>query len=358
MRITGLEKMAEEEKLNSIIVVGSSNVQYLTGFRSPGSTLLFSNDEVTLFVPALDYWRARRSIGDEVAVVAAGRIPPGFEGKWVEERPHIAAVKRARGRIGVDLGAAGYRQAKEVLEASGGAEDIAEGIWEARMIKDTDEIESIMRALGVTEEAMRRATEVVRPGVRDYDIVAAFEEEARRLGAERMAFDSIVAVGANSADPHAEIRGEIVKEGDAIVIDAGVVMGGYCSDMTRTVSSGISRGLKEMLDAVVGAVEGAIDSIQPGVEASRPDEVARKILASRGLDKYFIHGLGHGVGIDVHEPPRLAPEEGRKLESGMVVTVEPGIYIPGLLGIRVEEMVLVESGRARILNTMPRVLEL
>ena len=357
MRIAELEAIVEGRKLDSVMIMGSSDVQYFTGFRSPGSVLLFSRDEFTLFVPTLDYWRARLSIGDEVEVVATGKIQPGRGGKWVEDQPHVAAAKRARGRVGADIGAAGYRQVKEVLEASGGVEDLTEDVWRARMVKDADEIEAIIRALRVTEKAMRRAAEEARPGFRDYDIVAAFEEEARRLGAERMAFDGIVAVGTNSANPHAEIRGETVREGDAVVIDVGIVMGGYCSDMTRTISPKISRELKEMLDVVVHSVEEAIDSIWPGIEASSPDEVARKILASRGLDRYFIHGLGHGIGIDVHEPPRLAPGEGRRLEKGMVVTVEPGVYIPGRFGIRVEEMVLVEAGRARTLNMMPRILE-
>ncbi|MGC9191376.1 MAG: M24 family metallopeptidase [Conexivisphaera sp.] len=353
VRRSRLERAAEG--YDTLIVAGDANAEYLTGCHCPGSALVYRSGSAVLLVPALEYYKAVEQV-------------PG----WMEVKPILrrsteavelhgllqatlpeAAASLARGRVAADLGVLSRGLADELSSRIQGISDISQRLLDMRSVKDQDEVDAVLEALRITESAMGRALRAAREGALDFEVAAEFEAEARRLGAERFAFDTLVGVGPNSANPHALPRGLRISRGDYVVIDAGAVRRGYCSDMTRTIATG-DDGLLAGVDA---AVQAALDVLAPGVPAGDVDAAARRELSRRGLSKYFLHSLGHGVGIEVHEPPYLAPGERRILEPGMIVTVEPGVYIRGEGGVRIEEMALVTPRGSRLLNSMPRIFQ-
>ena len=335
-------------------MAGDANVEYFTRCHCPGGALIYSSGSATFLVPALEYYKATE-------------IVPG----WMEVRPVLrrstervelpgllqatiaeAAASLVRGRAAADLGSMSRSLSEDLIRRVDEIADVSQRILDMRSVKEQEELDAITEALRITEAAMERALDVIGEGVSDFELAAEFEAEARRLGAERFAFDTLVGVGPNSSNPHSLPRGLRVSPGDYVVLDAGVVRRGYCSDMTRTVATGDD----SLLRAVAEAVDAAFDVLGPGVVAGEVDRAARKELARRGLSGYFLHGLGHGVGIEVHEPPYLAPGEERELLPGMVVTIEPGVYVKGVGGARIEDMALVTSDGNRRLNSARRIL--
>jgi Xaa-Pro aminopeptidase/Xaa-Pro dipeptidase len=198
---------------------------------------------------------------------------------------------------------------------------------------------------------------MIRPGVRESEIAVELEYRMRRGGSEKAAFETIVASGPHSALPHATPGNRAIRDGDCVVVDCGAVCGGYRSDETCTFIVGrASERQKEVYGAVREAHDRAIAAIRAGVSCGEIDRVARGVLEEAGLGDYFSHGTGHGVGLDVHEGPRLAPGKEDLLLAGMVVTVEPGVYIPGLWGIRIEDTVRVAEEGCEILTRTPKDL--
>ena len=343
------------EGYDALVVAGDADAEYFTGCHCPGSALVYSSGSATLLVPALEYYKAVEQVPRwmEVRPVlrrSTERVElPGLLQATVSE----AVASIARGRVAADIGSLGRVLAEDLARRIDGIVDVTQRILEMRAVKDQGEVEVITEALRITEAAMGKALAAIREGIQDFEVAAEFEAEARRLGAERFAFDTLVGVGSNSANPHALPRGIRVTRGDYVVLDAGVVRHGYCSDMTRTVATGDDA----LLRAVAAAVDAAFDALGPGIPARDVDAAARKELSRYGLSGYFLHSLGHGVGIEVHELPYLAPGEERKLVPGMIVTIEPGVYVRGSGGARIEEMALVTSDGSRPLNSMRRILE-
>jgi len=342
------------EGFDSLIVAGDSDAEYFTGCHCPGSALVYASGSATLLVPALEYYRAAEQVPSWIEVKPVLRRStetvdlPGLIQATMPE----AASSIASGRVAADLGVLGRGLADELVRRIPGISDVAARILGMRSVKEQEEVDAIVEALRITESAMERAMALASEGVTDLELAAEFEAEARRRGAERFAFDTLVGVGPNSANPHALPRGTRISRGDYVVLDAGAVRRGYCSDMTRTVATGDDR----LLRAVEAAVEAGFDALAPGVPARDVDAAARRELEGLGLAGQFLHSLGHGVGIDVHELPYLAPGEERRLEPGMVVTIEPGVYVRGIGGARIEEMALVTPGGNRPLNSLRRIL--
>jgi Xaa-Pro aminopeptidase len=220
-----------------------------------------------------------------------------------------------------------------------------------REVKDADEIAAMRAAALVGCELYEGMLGFIQAGMREFEVAAALEYAARLRGVEAMSFETIVASGERSALPHGRATEAKLPRRGFVTLDFGVVLGGYCSDMTRTVHLGKALPDEwEVYDSVLEAQTAAVACVAPGVTAGEVDEAARSVLRRNGLDKYFSHSTGHGVGLEIHEGPRIAATQARVLEEGMVITIEPGVYLPGRFGVRIEDMVLVTKAGGEVLT--------
>ena len=361
MRLGKLAALLESKGLKAALISKPANLAYLLEFPSSG-LLLATSDTVEVLVPALDYWRVADALGSEerVRIIPYSRyelpdtvVKPEVRdaGSWILNRVKELGVSA----IGADSTPPKIR---ERIEGSGvKVNDISEDLLRLRSVKDSREVEAIKKALSISEGALKQILGNVKAGMREYEVAALLESAMRFGGAEGYAFETIIASGPNAAYPHATPTSRALREGDAVVIDFGARFGGYCSDMTRTYVVGRpEQELRKILEAVKLAVDAATDAAAPGVKASEVDAKAREVLRREGLSKFFIHGLGHGVGLEVHERPTLSPSSEEVLEPGMVVTIEPGVYIHRKLGVRIENMVLITKGGRVKLNTVPELI--
>jgi len=219
------------------------------------------------------------------------------------------------------------------------------------MIKDGDELNRIRAAVALGAKLFDRAVEVLRPGVRETEVAGEMENAARRGGAQEMSFPTIIASGARSALPHGRASDRPITAGAFVVCDFGVILGGYCSDQTRTVWVGsVPDEARRAYEAVRESQQLAIDAVRPGIPVSAVDEAARKVLRKVGLGRHFTHSTGHGVGLEIHEAPRVAAGQSEILRPGMVITIEPGVYFPGKWGVRIEDMVAVTATGCEVLT--------
>lgn len=234
---------------------------------------------------------------------------------------------------------------------------VSDILAELRMIKTNEEIDKIAAAEAIGDNAFEHICNVLKSGMTELEVAMELEMYMRSHGADRLSFDVIVASGLNSASPHAVPGDRQLCNGDFLTMDFGCVYEGYCSDMTRTVVIGkASDRQRELYDTVLRAQLAAIDGIHAGIRGAQADSIARTIIEDAGYGDYFGHGLGHSLGLYIHEEPRLSMREQRVLEPGMVVTVEPGIYIPEFGGVRIEDVVVVEENGVRNLTASPKEL--
>jgi len=356
-----LKKVSEEaakKEAEAAVITSSTNIFYLTGYEGGGALIVPVDKDPVLLVSRLEYNRAKdTSYVDDIRVFAYPNTPLKVDEKPVYAENFNEALSKLLKELEVKKAAieAPSEKLKEILKKNNGVEvvDFTEVVPSMRALKDEVEMELIVKAIRVTERAMKKAIEKIDIGVSEREIAA---EIVRAIYLEgELAFPPIVASGENSVYPHFSPSDRKLHEGDLVVIDVGARVNGYCADMTRTVFVGKPRGkIKEMLDAVLEAQIKAIESIVDGKPASEVDDVARKQLSKRGFVKFFVHGLGHGVGLNVHEKPTLNPVSKDTLKEKMVVTVEPGVYIPGLGGVRTEDMVLVTSKGSKVLTRFER----
>jgi Xaa-Pro aminopeptidase len=226
-----------------------------------------------------------------------------------------------------------------------------------RMIKDANEIKLIREAVKLGAEAYQHAEKSIRPGTREVEVAGRLEFAARRAGADGMSFETIVAGGKRGALPHGRASAQPIPGRGFVVVDSGVILRGYCSDMTRTVHVGrVGRVERGWYEAVLEAQLVGVGAVRPGATAAEVDEATRSVLRQARLDRYFTHSTGHGVGLEIHEPPRLGKNQPEKLAPGMVITIEPGIYIPGNGGIRIEDMVVVTPSGCEVLTPVTKEL--
>ncbi len=224
-------------------------------------------------------------------------------------------------------------------------------VWKLRMIKDETELNYMRRAAELTSEGMKAAIQTVKAGLREFEVAAEIEYAMRRRGSGGVAFDTTVASGVRSAYPHGGCTDRKIRKGDFVVLDIGAKYQNYRSDLTRTLTVGEPSSKQQRVYRVVKeAQEKAFQNVRAGVKACNVDTVARELIENEGYGEYFVHSLGHGVGLEIHESPTLGPESKDKLRAGNVVTVEPGIYIVDFGGVRIEDTVLVHKGRAEKLT--------
>ena len=212
-------------------------------------------------------------------------------------------------------------------------------------------------AAAFADQVMQSAFKLLKPGIRELEISAEIEYQMKALGGSGFAFETIVAAGANSAYPHARPTSKRLRKNELVVLDLGVILAHYCSDISRTVVVGkATPRVRQWHRAVQEAQSAAIEAVQAGASCGDVDNAARKVLARHRLDRYFTHSTGHGLGIEVHEDPRVARGQRQLLEPGNVITIEPGVYVPGVGGIRIEDEVAVHPGRTEVLTRTPRDL--
>ncbi len=344
-RRAAVREWMDAEEVAALLVSGAPNVLWLTGFTGEGMLVLDDDGALLCTDSRYEVQAAEEAPGLEVAA-NSGHLDQAIE------RLNAGGATRV-GFEGSHLSYARYERLADGLE---GAETVPLGDETKRLraIKDSAEVATIRRAAGVADAAFGELRKTLAPGISEREVA----EELRRLmvlgGAEKPSFDTIVASGPNGAKPHARPGHRAIAEGDPIVIDWGAVVDGYCSDCTRTVIVGEPDARqREVWEAVREAQMEAMEGLRPGMTGAEVDAIARGMLEARELADYFGHGLGHGVGLEVHELPRLSQKGEEALEAGMVVTIEPGVYIEDWGGVRLEELVLVTEDGAEAVTAAP-----
>jgi Xaa-Pro dipeptidase len=348
-RIGSLKKTAfTENGFDGYLVFNSVNLLYFLGFPGATSLLVPADGESTVYVYGVNYEQAK----------AEGK---GFNVKLVKGDENLMAkiARQAQDykirKLAVDaLGVVSWQAlAKEFLKEN--ALEVNNSYVQAlRAVKDKQEIELMRKAGELTSEGMKAAYETVKPGAKECEVAAEIEYAMRKRGGGPTAFETIVASGACSAFPHGGCSERVIREGDLVVVDIGATFRFYCSDMTRTLVAGKpSQKQQKIYDIVKTAQETAFKTLKAGVPVADVDASARKVIEAAGYGEYFVHRLGHGVGLEVHEPPTLSQTSKETLAAGNVVTDEPGIYLPGYGGVRIEDTVLVQKDGAEKLTVGP-----
>jgi Xaa-Pro aminopeptidase len=355
LRQNELRKRLASSQLDGHLVSHLLNIQYLCGFTGSAGLLLVEEAGSTFFTDVRYDTQGREEVkGAKVIIarkallnalgerIAARRKKSRTKGWTIGiEAEHVTVAERKRLADLLPLGVR-LRNAPALVE-------------KMRMVKDEDELRLIREAVKLGATLFDRALKVLRPGMKECELAAEMEYVARRAGAEEMSFPTIIASGARSALPHGRASEQAIAPGGFVVCDFGVILGGYCSDQTRTVWVGPASGrdaeeARQAYEAVREAQEAAIAAVRPGISAGDVDAAARKVLRKAGLGRYFTHSTGHGVGLEIHEAPRVAAGQKEVLRPGMVITIEPGVYFPGKWGVRIEDMVAVNEGGCEVLT--------
>lgn len=341
----------EDQKTDALLVTHLPNVRYLTGFTgSAGVLLIGPGFRKPIFITDGRYTsQAHAQIEDGKIIISKGSALEAATQK-------IDAAKLAN--IGIEADHMPVAQRSRLRHATKTRlKETSSLVERIRLIKDAGEIAAIERAVHLGAELFNVALKTIKPGVRETDVAAEMEYAARRKGAEGMSFETIVAAGVRSALPHGVASESAIPSRGFVVLDFGVILGGYCSDMTRTVHVGKpSPEARRMYHAVLESQLAGIDAVRAGVTAGDVDFACRNVLRRAKLDRYFTHSTGHGVGLEIHEMPRLARNQEEPLAAGMVVTIEPGVYVEGKGGIRIEDMVVVTGTGCDVLTPVTKEL--
>lgn len=347
MRIDQLKDKTAEISLDGYIMRRATSILYFTGFKGGVALLVPVSGDAVLLTRGYDSEMARSKASNcEVRIVARGK----------KDRKALSTALLGLGvkRMGFDvLDASAYIE----LSSSFELESKPDIVWDLRKVKDSEEITNIRKAAEVADRGMEAARESIVPGVREYEIAAEIEYAMRRQGSEGFAFETTVASGLRSAFPHGRTTSKRLEKGELVVIDIGSVFNGYRSDLTRAFVVGNPSERQEKLHGIVlKAKRASMVVMRSGTKCAEVDAQARKLIGKKGYGKYFVHNLGHGIGLDIHEPPVIGEYSKDVLVRGNVVTNEPGIYLPGFGGIRVEDTVLITEQKAENLTETKRSL--
>jgi len=359
-RLKNLEAYFEHERFDAAFITNLPNIRYLCGFTGSSAVLSFCRGTWELFTDGRYTEQAQKQVKgaavrvDALAPLAhaarltGNRLKPGRGAARIAiERDYMTLAIAAR--LSSQLQSALPKSRFRMIQTTGAVERL-------RIRKDQKEIDQIRKAVKLASSVFPKVVETITAEATENAVAAELEYLARKSGAEKMSFDTIVASGIRSALPHARPTREKIGRG-FVVLDYGVILGGYCSDMTRTLCVGrADNAMRDLYSAVLEAQIAGIAAVRSGIEAQQVDAVARGVLRRHKLDKYFTHSLGHGVGVEIHESPRLAKGEAQALQTGMVVTIEPGAYIPGKGGVRIEDMVLVTDTGCEVLTPTAKEL--
>jgi Xaa-Pro aminopeptidase len=349
-RLARLRERIRKTKLDALLVSSLPSIRYLTGFTGSNALLVVRPRSATFLTDG----RYRHQSGAEVTGWRRLIVP--FTLLEGVSHGHLLAGCNRVGFESHHVTYAVYQQLRkrfpgmQFRPTSGLVEQIA-------LAKDARELGLITQAVSITDRVFEEVLEQIRPGVRELDIAAEISYLHKRMGAEKDAFDPIVASGGRGALPHARPSRRRFKRGDFVTLDFGCTVGGYSSDLTRTVAvSSVSRRKREAYGVVLAAQKEAIDAARPGMWARELDRIARERIRKAGYGSYFTHSLGHGLGLHVHEPPRISAVSRDRLVKGAVVTIEPGVYLPGDFGLRIEDDVSITRNGCRVLTSAPKEL--
>ncbi len=350
--ILRVKEAAAERGLDGLLLMDDRDIYYATGFLPTDSAALVTGDAAYLVTDSRYIEAAQRQAAEGVEVVLTTR-----------ERPLMRVLAELVEKHGVEkLGAEeeklSYAQYLRLEKALGlGLIPAQELMVALRSSKTREELDSLIRAQRIAEKALYEVLPLLKPGAVEREIAAELTYRMRLYGAEANSFDPIVVAGAKSSMPHGVPGDEKIKAGDFVTMDFGCVKDGYCSDMTRTVAvGGATDEMKNVYDTVLRAQKAGIAAAKPGVTGAEIHNTAAKVIADAGYGEYFGHGFGHGVGLDIHETPVAAPSNVKPMPEGAVISAEPGIYLPGRFGVRIEDVLFLTGDGCVDITEAPKEL--
>ena len=358
-RLRALRRAMSRDNIEALLVNHLPDVRYLCGFTGSNAALAVTARKAVLFTDGRYTAQAKeetqaarvritepqKTVLGEACALLESSIPKKARAFYDPRYTTVAALGAMRAALSPGRRRGLFSPLRQPI------------LSELRMIKDADELDRIAAAAALGDRLFHAILPHIEPGVPEAEIAASLEFFARSMGAEAMSFETIVASGPRSALPHGRATARKTPRNGFVTLDFGVILKGYCSDMTRTVCIGkAGRSERSAYDAVLEAQQAAVAAVRPGVTCSEVDQAARSVLRKAGLDEHFTHSTGHGVGLEIHEPPRIAREQEQELKPGMVVTIEPGVYMPGRFGIRIEDMVVVTGKGSKVLTPVTKAL--
>jgi Xaa-Pro aminopeptidase len=349
-RIDALRVRMSEVECDGFVSLAPPTNQYLAGFRGTTSGVIVTANQAFFLCDSRYTEQAGEQVKDYEIVQVKGAFVAGVGERLTGLGLHSVAFEPAYVTVDI-LNALKKNYSGELMP-------VAEIVTALRLRKSPDELDRVRAASQLAEGVLTDVVNDLRPGVSERETAARIEYEFKRRGASGASFDTIGLFGAHSSLPHGEPGERALGPGDIVLLDMGCRREGYCSDLTRTYAFGTIGGIwfEAIYNTVLEAQQRALDAVRPGAICKEVDAVARRFIADAGYGDYFGHGLGHGVGIEIHEAPRLNPESDVVLEAGMVITVEPGIYLPGKGGVRIEDLVIVTEGGCEIVTSTPKNL--
>jgi Xaa-Pro aminopeptidase len=335
---------SKKPKADALLVSSLANIRYLTGYAGSNGLALVTPSETHFFTDPRYALEASQTITCKLHIA---------KGPLLEAVAGVVKRKKLK-KIGFEpawLNLEQHQKLKDLLPLGASLQPVPGVIETLRMTKSPAEIDQIRKSVRVNSEAYARTLRRVRLGMRERDIAAELDYQMRLHGAEKPAFDTIVAAGVRTALPHAQPTGRRLEENDLLLIDMGACLDGYMSDMTRMAFLGPpTKRVQTLYDAVLEAQLAGIDAVRPGVTSAQVDGAARGVLKKHGFDRQFVHSTGHGLGLEIHEGPRIGKKDKTVLRAGMVITIEPGAYIDRFGGVRIEDTVLVTANGCEILT--------
>jgi Xaa-Pro aminopeptidase len=355
-RMGALRRKLTRAGLPGLLVTYLPDLRYLSGFTGSSAALAVTRRTARLFTDGRYTTQAAEEVqAAQVQIVSSS--PPVAAAQWLAAQPGVTMAGFDPARTTVAELTRWKSELPSHLRRSFLEAIQAPFVEQLRMVKDEDELAVMAEAALAGCRLFEGILKFMRPGVAEIDVAAELEHQARMLGAEGMSFETIVASGVRSAMPHGRATAALLPRRGFVTLDFGIILRGYCSDMTRTVFLGKPRlGERKAYHAVLEAQENAVNAVAPGASCAEVDEAARSVLRREGLGEAFSHSTGHGVGLEIHEPPRVGTGQTTRLVPGMVVTIEPGVYLAGQFGIRIEDMVAVTRSGRQVLTPAPKAL--
>ncbi len=346
-RIEKLRKLLESGSLDAVMLAGPVNRRYISGFTGSAGAVIVSRENAWL-ITDFRYTQQAKAQCPEFSVVT---LTP-------EEKMHHWLTQFSFKRIGFEADVWTV-DAFETYKSIEGVQwiPIQNDLMNLRVIKDAQEIEAVEKAAAIADCGFQHILNHIKPGVSEKEVALELEFFMRQSGASGLSFSTIAASGLRSAMPHGVASEKIIEDGDLLTLDFGCIVDGYCSDMTRTLVVGsASAEQKKIYDIVLQAQAASLEMVKPGVRCCDVDAAGRSIIEAAGYGPQFGHGTGHGVGLEIHESPRVAATSEAVLAAGMIITIEPGIYIPDFGGVRIEDLVVVTESGYRLLSASPKRL--
>jgi len=346
-RIERLRALLTEKVVDAVLVTKEENVHYFSGFRGDSTALLVTHERLLLVTDS----RYTEQASTEASLYEIVEQRDGLYRKVAELAVEAGVV--ALGYEGAALVCDQYEKLKEMLGEI--SFDTSLALDALRQVKDADEIALIRRACAIADEGFAHIIRYIQPGMTEMEVAAELEHYMRTLGSERPAFQTIIASGVRGSLPHGVASDKVIARGELVTMDFGAVCAGYHSDITRTICVGRADvRQREIYDAVLSAQMRALAALHPGVTGIEVDRIARDSLAEKNFEQYFGHGLGHSLGLEIHEEPRLSKAGKHIMQPNMLITDEPGVYIPGWGGIRIEDTVLITADGSEPLTRAPK----